>query len=107
MKLKTLVSKLDVLEVKGDLEREICGVQIDSRQVAAGHLFMAVRGTAADGHNYIGKAQELGACAVLCETIPADADANVTYVRVANTEQSVGQVVATCPTLCSVFATRT
>ena len=95
MKLKTLVSKLDVLEVKGDLEREICGVQIDSRQVAAGHLFMAVRGTAADGHNYIGKAQELGACAVLCETIPADADANVTYVRVANTEQSVGQVATT------------
>lgn len=95
MKLKTLVSKLDVLEVKGDLEREICGVQIDSRQVAAGHLFMAVRGTAADGHNYIGKAQELGACSVLCETIPADADANVTYVRVANTEQSVGQVATT------------
>ena len=95
MKLKTLVSKLDVLEVKGDLEREICGVQIDSRQVAAGHLFMAVRGTAADGHNYIGKAQELGASAVLCETIPADADANVTYVRVANTEQSVGQVATT------------
>lgn len=95
MKLKTLVSKLDVLEVKGDLEREIRGVQIDSRQVAAGHLFMAVRGTAADGHNYIGKAQELGACAVLCETIPADADANVTYVRVANTEQSVGQVATT------------
>ena len=95
MKLKTLVSKLDVLEVKGDLEREICGVQIDSRQVAAGHLFMAVRGTATDGHNYIGKAQELGACAVLCETIPADADANVTYVRVANTEQSVGQVATT------------
>ena len=95
MKLKTLVSKLDVLEVKGDLEREICGVQIDSRQVAAGHLFMAVRGTAADGHNYIGKAQELGATAVLCETIPEDTDANVTYVRVANTEQSVGQVATT------------
>ena len=41
MKLKNLVSKLNVLEVKGDLERDICGVQIDSRQVAEGHLFFA------------------------------------------------------------------
>ena len=70
MKLKNLVSKLDVLEVKGDLERDICGVQIDSRQVGEGHLFIAVRGTVADGHNYIGKALEQGAAAVLCETIP-------------------------------------
>ena len=87
MKLKTLVNRLDVLEVKGDMERDICGVQIDSRQVADGHLFIAVRGTVADGHNYIGKALEKGAVAILCETIPEDADEKVTYVKVENTEQ--------------------
>ena len=95
MKLKTLVSRLDVLEVKGDMERDICGVQIDSRQVADGHLFIAVRGTVADGHNYIGKALEKGAVAILCETIPEDADEKVTYVKVENTEQVVGQVATT------------
>ena len=95
MKLKNLVSKLNVLEVKGDLERDICGVQIDSRQVAEGHLFIAVRGTVADGHNYIGKALEKGAAAVLCEMIPEDVAENVTYVRVENTEQVVGQVATT------------
>ncbi|MBO4429947.1 MAG: UDP-N-acetylmuramoyl-L-alanyl-D-glutamate--2,6-diaminopimelate ligase [Bacteroidaceae bacterium] len=95
MKLKNLVSKLDVLEVKGDLERDICGVQIDSRQVGEGHLFIAVRGTVADGHNYIGKALEQGAAAVLCETIPEETAENITYVRVENTEQVVGQVATT------------
>ena len=95
MKLKTLVNRLNVLEVKGDMERDICGVQIDSRQVADGHLFIAVRGTVADGHNYIGKALEKGAVAILCETIPEDADEKVTYVKVENTEQVVGQVATT------------
>ncbi|MCR5043007.1 MAG: UDP-N-acetylmuramoyl-L-alanyl-D-glutamate--2,6-diaminopimelate ligase [Bacteroidaceae bacterium] len=95
MKLQTLVSKIDVLEVKGDLERDICGVQIDSRQVADGHLFIAVRGTVADGHNYIGKALEKGAAAVLCEEIPEEVDERVTYIRVKNTEQVVGQVATT------------
>lgn len=95
MKLKTLVNRLDVLEVKGDMERDICGVQIDSRQVADGHLFIAVRGTVADGHNYIDKALEKGAVAILCETIPENADEKVAYVRVENTEQVVGQVATT------------
>lgn len=92
MKLNKLVSGLDIIEVKGDMEREISGVQIDSRQVDKNYLFVAVRGTAADGHNYIGKAIEKGASAVLCEEIPADADESVTYVKVANTEQTTGSV---------------
>lgn len=95
MKLKNLVSKLNVLEVKGDLERDICGVQIDSRQVADGHLFIAVRGTVADGHDYIDKALEKGAVAILCETIPEKTDEKVTYIKVENTEQVVGQVATT------------
>lgn len=95
MKLKNLVSKLDVLEVRGDMEREICGVQIDSRQVDKNFLFIAVRGTVADGHQYIGKALEKGASAVLCEELPLDSDENVTYVKVKNTEQMVGLVATT------------
>lgn len=95
MKLKELVGKLNVLEVKGDMERSICGVQIDSRQVEEGNLFMAVRGTVADGHSYIGKAVEKGAVAVLCEEMPAEQSAAVTYVRVENVEQVVGQVATT------------
>ena len=95
MKLENLVSELNVLDVRGDMERDIRGIQIDSRQIDKGHLFVAVRGTVADGHNYIGKAVEKGATAVLCEEFPADVNEGVTYVKVENTEQSVGQVATT------------
>ena len=95
MKLNKLVNGLDIIEVKGNMECDICGVQIDSRRVDKGHLFIAVRGTAADGHNYIGKAVEKGAVAILCETMPENITEGVTYVRVKNTEQVTGEVATT------------
>ena len=95
MKLENLVKGLNILEVKGDMQREISGVQIDSRRIADGDLFIAVNGTAVDGHNYIGKAVESGAVAVLCEVLPADVSDGVTYIKVENTEQVVGQVATT------------
>lgn len=95
MKLENLVSGLSVLEVKGDLEREILGVNIDSRMVGEGHLFIAVKGTVVDGHAYIGKAVEQGAVAIVCESVPEDADEKVTYIRVENSEQVVGQIATT------------
>ena len=95
MKLKELVSGLDTIEVKGNMECDICGVQIDSRRVDNGFLFIAVRGTAADGHNYIGKAIEKGAVAVLCEDMPESMDERVAYVKVSNTEQVTGKVATT------------
>ena len=95
MRLENLVKGLDILDVKGDLQREINGVQIDSRRITDGNLFIAVNGTAVDGHNYISKAVESGAVAVLCEVIPADASEGVTYIKVENTEQMVGQVATT------------
>ena len=95
MKLKNLVSGLDTIEVKGNLDCDICGVQIDSRRVDNGYLFIAVRGTAADGHNYIGKAVEKGAVAVLCEEMPESIAEGVTYVKVSNTEQVTGEIATT------------
>ena len=95
MKLSELIEKLNPLEVKGDLNKDITGVNIDSRQVKEGHLFIAVKGTQVDGHKFIPKAVEQGAVAVLCEDIPADAAEGVTFVKVANTEHNVGQVATT------------
>lgn len=92
MKLKELVCGLNVLDVKGDMERDIQGVNIDSRQIGANHLFIAVKGTVADGHSFIGKAIELGAVAVVCEDMPADINESVTYIKVENSEQIVGQI---------------
>ena len=83
MKLSDTLKKVTVAASKGDMQRQITGVNIDSRQVKPGDLFIAVKGTQADGHQYIPKAIELGAVAILMsEPIPADAAENVTYVIV-------------------------
>ena len=91
MKLQGLLKGLVVLEVKGNEEVDVTGVNIDSRKVTAGNMFIAVKGTAADGHGYIGKAIELGAKAIVCEDMPEVVE-GVTYVRVENSEQVVGQI---------------
>ena len=83
MKLTELLKNVTPLTIVGDAEVDITGVNIDSRKVENGHLFVAIKGTQTDGHRFIPKAIELGAKAVLCEDLP-DADAmgnnGVTYV---------------------------
>ena len=94
MKLSELLKNIKPTAVVGDVEKEITGVEIDSRKVSAGGLFVAMKGTQVDGHRFIPKAVELGAVAVLCEDMSAeDARAEgVTYVQVASTEEAVGPV---------------
>lgn len=71
MKLKKILEALDKPEVKGDSDLEIADIQSDSRKVKAGTLFVAVKGTVADGHEYIENAIRQGAVAVICEQIPS------------------------------------
>lgn len=93
MKLSETLDKIKILEVRGTLDLDINGVEMDSRQVKAGNLFVAVKGTQADGHAYIGKALENGASAVLVsEPIQNDIPQGVTFVRVEDTEDAVGKV---------------
>ncbi len=91
--LSGTIASRSLLETRGDLERPIAHVTIDSRQVVPGTLFIAVRGTQTDGHAYIGKALELGATAILVsDPLPADNPEGVAFVRVADTEAVVGEV---------------
>ena len=92
MKLNELLNHVNVLTILGDPEKDICGVNIDSRRIEAGHLFIAIPGTQTDGHRFIPKAIELGATAILCEQLPEEQKAEVTYVVVTSTEAVVGQV---------------
>lgn len=95
MKLQEVVSKISPVEIIGNADIDITGVQMDSRQIKAGNLFVAVKGTQADGHNYIGKAIELGASAILCEDLPAEKQENITFVVVKDSEDAVGKVATT------------
>jgi len=94
MKLIELLKNVNVLNTYGDTGVEITGVNIDSRRIEAGHLFVAIPGTQTDGHKYIPKAIELGAAAILCEQMPEEQAEGVTYVVVESTESVVG-IVAT------------
>lgn len=70
MKLKEILQSIDC-KIIGDVELEVKDIQFDSRKVTKGTLFVAQRGTKVDGHDFIDKAVEQGAVAVVCEKQPA------------------------------------
>ena len=95
MLLKELLKAIQPVEVAGDSDIEITGVNIDSRLVEAGQLFMAMRGTQADGHAYIPAAIATGAPAILCEDMPEEPVAGITYIQVKDSEDAVGKIATT------------
>ncbi len=92
MILKELLADIKTISVTGDAQCDVTGIAIDSRQVRPGYMFIAMRGTQVDGHQFIPKAIEQGAAVIVCETpAPAGEDvAGVTYVRVASAETAAG-----------------
>lgn len=92
MKLEEILNGIHVAEIKGNITKEISGLEIDSRKIESGHMFVAVRGTQTDGHAYIGKAIEKGASVIVCETFPDNIDSDVTYIKVNDTEDVVGKL---------------
>ena len=95
MKLSEIIRNIKVTGIVGNGEVEICDIDIDSRKAAPGHLFVAIKGTQTDGHKFIPKAVEQGASAILCEELPEETKAGITYVTVDSTEASVGPVATT------------
>ena len=92
MKLNELLKNITPIKIIGNDDVEITGVNIDSRRIKTGHLFVAMKGTQVDGHLFIGKAIELGAISVLCEDLPEELQEGITYVQVESTEDAVGKV---------------
>lgn len=92
MKLKDIIQSVTVCETSGSIEKKITGIHMDSRCIEEGFLFIAVKGTQTDGHDYIDKAVEKGATAVVCETFPSHLVPEVTYIKIGNTEEGVGKL---------------
>lgn len=80
--------------IEGDDRIDIARITNDSRTVKPGELFVAIRGTITDGHDFISQAEENGATAILCETVPDKRKEGVTYVRVEHTDVVVGPLAA-------------
>ena len=92
MKLTEIICEIHPLEIVGDTNREVAGVEIDSRKIDKDMLFAAIRGTQVDGHQFISRAIEKGATTVLCEQLPETLADGVTYLRVDSTERAIGPV---------------
>ena len=96
MKLSELTRNIQYTRIVLPKEEvEISGVNIDSRKVKQGDMFIAMRGTQVDGHQFIEKALEAGASAILCETIPGTLDPSVAYISVPDVSKIVGKVATT------------
>ena len=93
--LKDILAGIGLLETRGDLSVPVHQIQFDSRKVESGDLFVAVKGSHVDGHQFIGKAIEMGAVAVVCEDVPENFPATVVLVRIENTQINFGKIAAT------------
>ena len=90
MKIKDILTNCNLLEIVGEKDVDVTGIAFDSRKVAPGTLFFAVKGTQVDGHDYIDGAIEKGASVIVCEKLPRKKAENVTYVKVDNSAYVLG-----------------
>jgi UDP-N-acetylmuramoyl-L-alanyl-D-glutamate--2,6-diaminopimelate ligase len=94
MELKDILYKVSLTSAYGDMQVKVRGICFDSRKVKPGFLFVAVTGTQVDGHEFISKAVDLGASAIVCEKLPDTIYEKATYVTVKNSAQSLGVIAA-------------
>jgi len=95
--MKTLASLLKSVNVKhlqGAADITISGITYDSREVVAGSLFFAVKGTRVDGHTFIGQVIEKGSTAIICETLPETINGQVTYIVVDDSSFASGVIAS-------------
>ena len=94
MELKSLMKVLQVQNLTGTDDLHIQSIAADSRKVTDGSLFVAVKGTASDGHDYIPVAIANGARAIVCEVLPAALSETVTYIVVPDTAEALGKLAS-------------
>ncbi|MDX2047755.1 MAG: UDP-N-acetylmuramoyl-L-alanyl-D-glutamate--2,6-diaminopimelate ligase [Chitinophagaceae bacterium] len=90
--LQDILYKVSIRSVQGSTAVQVKDIQTDSRKVGTGSCFIAIKGTASDGHQFIPAAIEKGAVAVICEQLPAEFKDAVTYIQVEDTSSAAGYV---------------
>ena len=94
MNLQELLYKVSIAKVVGTTNVQVDAVAFDSRKVEASSLFVAVKGTQSDGHNYISQTIEKGAKVVVLEVMPSELSDDVTYVQVEDSNKALGIIAA-------------
>jgi len=94
MLLTDILQNVILLSTVGETEINIENIQFDSRKVTTGSAFVATKGTASDGHEYIPMAIEKGVTAIICEEMPAVKNQAVTYIKVENSADALGKMAS-------------
>jgi UDP-N-acetylmuramoyl-L-alanyl-D-glutamate--2,6-diaminopimelate ligase len=94
MKIEELLKGIEVVSVTGAKERDISGIEFDSRKVKAGSLFVAVKGYKSDGHDFIDSAVALGAAAIICEKLPDNPHNNICWIKTSDSAKALGQAAS-------------
>ncbi|GAB1445316.1 UDP-N-acetylmuramoyl-L-alanyl-D-glutamate--2,6-diaminopimelate ligase [Flammeovirgaceae bacterium] len=92
--LKDILYKANITSASGDMGISINGIAFDSRKVKEGFLFVAVKGTLSDGHDFIKSAVQKGAKAIVSEKLPETLSPHVTYVTVKDSAKALGTIAA-------------
>lgn len=92
--LKDILYKVAIESVTGSTEIDIHKIDFDSRKIEANDVFVAIRGSLSDGHDYIEKAIQLGAVAVICDTLPENVEKGITYIQVKDTNTALAFMAA-------------
>ena len=90
MKLQDVLYGIRLSAVYGNTDTVIASMHIDSRNIVPGSCFIAVKGSASDGHSFIDAAIEKGAVAVIAEQLPENKNENVTYIQTENSAAAAG-----------------
>ncbi len=90
MILSDILNGVDVLDILGNKEIEISEIVFDSRKVVKNSLYIAIKGTLVDGHQYIPSAIEKGAKAIVCEVLPEQKEEGIIYIKVENSSKVLG-----------------
>lgn len=92
--LQEILYKISLLQIAGNTDIAVKNVCFDSRAVQEGSVFVATIGTLADGHQYIETALDKGAKSIVCESMPETFREGITYVLVADSEDTLGRLAA-------------
>ncbi|TDH22989.1 UDP-N-acetylmuramoyl-L-alanyl-D-glutamate--2,6-diaminopimelate ligase [Segetibacter sp. 3557_3] len=91
-KLQDILYHVRLQSVQGSTNLDVLDVQIDSRKIKPGALFIAIKGALSDGHAFIAQSIQSGAVAVVCEDVPANIIEGVTYLQVSNSNEAVAHI---------------
>ena len=94
MILEVLLNRIPVLEISGSKTLEISEIVFDSRKAVENSLYVALKGTVSDGHSFINAAIDKGAKAIVCEVLPENSKADITYIQVKDASKTLGQLAS-------------